>query len=177
MSDRGVRGAGAAYTLLTPANHYPCRLPNFPGASIVKLVTPRLAPARFGEFLVTLPPDGGTSEPVEPGFENFLYGLDGEAFVEAGGIGLALGPGSFAYIPHEAAFALRGEGRLLWLKRRYEPFAGIGTPPLLSGHRDDEPFEEVGLFRRRELPDPADARYDFNMSLLAFEPGTNLGKV
>jgi hypothetical protein len=29
MIDRGVRGE--AYTLLTPANHYPCRLPNLPG--------------------------------------------------------------------------------------------------------------------------------------------------
>jgi (S)-ureidoglycine aminohydrolase len=176
MTDGGARGPGASYTLLTPANHYPCRLPNLPGASVVKLVTPRLAPARFAEYLVTLP-EGGTSEPVQPGFESFLYGLDGEVFAETGGMGAALGPGSFAYIPPEAEFALRGEGRLLWLKRRYEPFGGIDAPTLVSGHRDDQPFEEVGLFRRRELLDPTDPRHDFNMSLLAFDPGTNLGKI
>ena len=174
MTDRGARGA--AYTLLTPPNHYPCRLPNLPGASVVKLVTPRLRPARFAEYLVTLPA-GCASELIEPGFESFFYGLGGEAFVEAGGIGAALGAGSFAYIPHDVGFSLRGEGRLLWLKRRYEPFPGLGSPPLVSGHRDDEPFEEVGLFRRRELLDPADPRSDFNMSLLAFDPGTDLGKI
>ncbi len=173
MSDRGAC-PGARYTVLTPANHYPCRLPNLPGASVVKLVTPRLAPARFAEYLVTLAPGGGT---IEPGFESFLYGLDGEAFVETDGVGVALGPGSFAYLPHDAGFALRGEGRLLWLKRRYEPFPGVGSPPLVSGHRDDEPFEDVGLFRRRELLARDDPRFDFNMSLLAFDPGTNLGKI
>jgi (S)-ureidoglycine aminohydrolase len=178
MTDRGVRGPGAAYTLLTPANHYPCRLPNLPGAQVVKLVTPRLAPARFAEYLVTLPAGAGTSEEaIGSGFEHFLYGLDGEAFLESGGLGLMLGPGAFAYLPPESAFALRGAGRLLWLKRRYEPFPAVGTPPSVFGHRDDEPFEDVGAFRRRELLDPTDPRHDFNMSLLAFDPGTNLGKI
>jgi (S)-ureidoglycine aminohydrolase len=181
-TDRGTRGPGAAYTLLTPANHYPCRLPNLPSAQIVKLVTPRLAPARFAEYLVALPAGGGTADPVQPGFEVFLYGLVGQTGVEtAGGLSIVLGPGAFAYLPHDTGFALRGdagtESRLLWLKRRYEPFPGVGEPALVAGHRDDEPFEEVGLFRRRELLDPDDPRHDFNMSLLAFTPGADLGKV
>jgi len=32
-------------------------------------------------------------------------------------------------------------------------------------------------FRRRELLDPTNPRYDFNISLLAFDPGVGLDKV
>ena len=58
-ASRGRRGR--AYTLVTPANHYPSRLPEFGDAPVVKLVTPRLAPARIGEYLVSLPAGGGPS--------------------------------------------------------------------------------------------------------------------
>ena len=50
MRTRGTRGS--AYTLLTPGNHFVSRLPNLPGALCVKLVTPRLTPARLAEYLV-----------------------------------------------------------------------------------------------------------------------------
>ena len=52
-ASRGRRGR--AYTLVTPANHYPSRLPEYGDAPVVKLVTPRLAPSRIGEYLVALP--------------------------------------------------------------------------------------------------------------------------
>jgi (S)-ureidoglycine aminohydrolase len=179
MTARGCRGA--AYTLITPANHYPCRLPNLPGAAVVKLVTPRRAPARFAQYLVTLAPGGGTADPVQAGFETFLYGLEGAVTVQAAGRTIDLGPGAFAHLPEDTAFALRAaaESRLIWLKRRYEPFPGLGAPPLVAGHRGDEPFAPTAVagFTRRELIDPADPRFDFNMSLLAFDPGTGLDKI
>lgn len=183
MSTRDRPGGGAAYTLLRPSNHYPCRLPNLPGAQIVKLVTPRRAPARFGEYLVTLPPGCGTTDPVAPGFETFLYGLEGDTIVDDGTVTLPLGPGSFAYLPEDTGFCLRGDprrpSRLLWLKRRYEPFPGLDAPSLMAGHRDDEPFEPTPVpgFHRRELLAPADVRLDFNMSLLAFDRGAGLDRI
>lgn len=68
---------------------------------------------------------------------------------------------------------------LLWVKRPYEPWPGLDAPERDLGHRDDEPWEDTGVpgFRRRELLDPVDARHDFNMSLLAFEPGRGLGTI
>ena len=53
VESRGVRGA--AYSVLTPANRYASRLPNLRDALVYKLVTPRLAPARFA-FLSALTP-------------------------------------------------------------------------------------------------------------------------
>ena len=173
QTSRGVRGA--SYTVVTPANHYPSRLPAFGDAPVVKLVTPRLAPSRIGEYFVTLPPG---SFPVEPGFETFLYGLDGDGAVDD----IALGAGGFAYVPAGDAYELRAGdagARLLMVKRRYEPSDGLRGPDRLAGHRDDESFAETDVpgFRRRELLPPADPAFDFNMSLLAFDAGVGLGKV
>ena len=173
---------GPSYTVLTPANRYASRLPNLRGGLLYKLVTPRLAPARFGEYVVGFEA-GGSLTAVAAGFEDFLYVLDGEVDLRADGLDGALRPGSWCYLPAGAAFSLRAgdtPSEVLWLKRRYEPWPGLGAPEALAGHRDDEPFEPdpgVPGFRRRELLDPLEPRYDFNMSLLAFDPGVGLAKV
>src|SRR5436190_9769342 len=121
-----MSGRGASYTVITPANHYPSRLVHMSGAEVVKLVTPRLAPARFGETLVTLP--GGepwfSKSLGAAGFEHFFYGLDGAGAVETAGPGgatIAMGPGRWAYLPPGVGFRFAGgavPGRILWLKRR-----------------------------------------------------------
>ena len=180
QTSRGIRRA--SYTLVTPANHYPSRLPAFGDAPVVKLVTPRFAPSRIGEYLIALAPGVRTAHPVEPGFETFLYGLDGDATVVARGDELGLGAGAFAYLPSEAAYEVHAAdagARLLLVKRRYEPYPGLAAPGPLAGHRDDEPFAatDVPGFSRRELLPPADPAFDFNMSLLAFDPGVGLDKV
>ncbi len=65
------------------------------------------------------------------------------------------------------------------VKRRYEAFPDVGRPRALAGHRDDEPFADTDVpgFRRRELLPTDDPAFDFNMSLLAFDPGVGLDKV
>jgi (S)-ureidoglycine aminohydrolase len=179
-ASRGVRRR--SYTLLTPDNHYPSRLAAFGDAQVVKLVTPRLAPARIGEYLVSLAAGAGTVRPVEPGFETFLYGLAGAAVATVDGQRLSLAVGAFAFLPATATYELSAGGdpaRLLVLKRRYEPTPGAPAPGLLSGHRDDEPFAATPVpgFRRRELLPVDDPAFDFNMSLLAFDPGVGLATV
>jgi (S)-ureidoglycine aminohydrolase len=180
QTSRGVRGL--SFTVVTPANHYPSRLPAFGDAPVVKLVTPRMAPARIGAYLVSLPAGEGTARPVEPGFETFLYALEGDAAVRSGGDALALHAGGFVYLPGDDAYHLAaGEqpARLLIVKRRYEPHADLPAPRALSGHRDDEPFADTDVpgFRRRELLPTTDPAFDFNMSLLAFDPGVGLDKI
>jgi (S)-ureidoglycine aminohydrolase len=173
---RGVRRG--AYTLVTPANHYPSRLPAFGDAPVVKLVTPRFAPSRIAQYLIELAPGTGTVRPMEPAFETFVYLLEGSATCA----GAALTGGGFAYRPSHAPLDLHAGddgARVLVVKRRYQPVAGLDAPRALHGHRDDEPFADtpVAGFRRRELLPPDDPAFDFNMSLLRFEPGVGLDKV
>jgi (S)-ureidoglycine aminohydrolase len=172
------------FTILRPDNRYASRLPNLRDTLVYKLVTPRQAPARLGQYLLALEPRGGTSAPVEPGFEDFLYVLEGEVpVVRADGIDFGLHPGGWCYLPPDMSFELEAgadsPAEVLWIKRRLEPWPGLGPPEARSGHRDDEPFEETPVpgLHRRELLDPADPRHDFNMSLLAFEAGVGLAQV
>jgi (S)-ureidoglycine aminohydrolase len=179
-TSRGTLGRG--YTVVTPANHYPSRLPEYGDQPVVKLVTPRLAPSRIGEYLVSLAPEGGTVRSVEAGFETFFYGLDGSAVLLAEGTAHPLGAGAFAYLPSWSSYDIRAGGtaaRILIVKRRHEPHSGSDAPAALAGHRTDEPFAETAVpgFTRRELLPVADPGWDFNMSLLRFAPGVGLDKI
>jgi (S)-ureidoglycine aminohydrolase len=183
MTDTPSRGRlGRGYTVITPANHYPSRLPAFGDQPVVKLVTPRMAPSRIGEYLVSLAAGGGTTHTVAAGYETFFYGLDGAAVLHARGAEHPLGAGAFAYLPASTSYDLRAgaaAARLLIVKRRYEPHPGLAAPGPLAGHRDDEPFAETAVpgFTRRELLPVADPAWDFNMSLLRFAPGVGLDKI
>jgi (S)-ureidoglycine aminohydrolase len=177
VPNRGWRDL--AYVLLTPDNRYASRLAGMPGVTVYKLVTPRMAPSRIGQYLLDIAPGGGTAAPVDPGFEHFLFGLDGDAVVTIDGRAHQLRAGRFAYLPDTMRFELTGAGRLLWLKRRYEPAGDRPAPALQSGHRNDvaiTPTPVPGL-SRQELLDPADEAFDFNMSLLRFQPGVALDRV
>jgi (S)-ureidoglycine aminohydrolase len=171
---RGRRGAH--WTLITPDNHYVSRLAELQRAAVVKLATPRIAPARFGQYLVRLEPGGGTRTPLPPGHENFLYVLEGR--VDAGA---PLGPGGFAYVPADTAlgFAAPEGATLLWLKRQYEHVEGFDAPGTVRGDRGDEPFTDTPTpgVRRRELLPVDDPGRDFAMSILQFDAGCGLPQV
>jgi (S)-ureidoglycine aminohydrolase len=183
MSSEPSRGAlGHGYTLITPANHYPSRLPEFGDQPVVKLVTPRLTPSRIGAYLVSLDAGGGTARSIEAGFETFFYGLDGGAVLLAEGVEHPVGTGAFAYLPSWVDYDLRAGDRpahLLIVKRRHEAHSGSIAPDARFGHRDDEPFADTPVpgFTRRELLPVDDPAWDFNMSLLRFGPGVGLDKI
>ena len=105
---------------------------------------------------------------VAPGFETFLYALDGEASLLVDGRELAArAPARFAYLPGDrrrsSCSRASAPARLLLVKRRYEPTPGHDAPGLLAGHRDDEPFADTPVpgFRRRELLPVGDPAFDF----------------
>jgi (S)-ureidoglycine aminohydrolase len=185
MTAEPSRGAlGRGYTVVTPANHYPSRLPELGDQPVVKLVTPRMAPSRIGEYLVSLDAGGGTTRRVAAGFERFFYVLGGVVtLLTAGGERHPLSAGGFAYLPSDATYELRAgddaPARLLIVKRRYEPHPAYDAPGALAGHRDAEPFAATAVpgFTRRELLPVDDPAFDFNMSLLRFEAGVGLDKI
>jgi (S)-ureidoglycine aminohydrolase len=184
MTERSRGALGHGYTIVTPANHYPSRLPEFGDQPVVKLVTPRMAPSRIGEYLVSLHPDGGTTRRVGAGYERFFYVLDGTVTLStAASERRTLTAGAFAYLPSDMAYELQaGDGspaRLLIVKRIYESHGAHDAPVALFGHRDDTPFAATAVpgLARRELLPVDDPSFDFAMSLLRFEAGVGLDKI
>src|SRR5215218_10078070 len=112
MTERSRGALGHGYTVITPANHYPSRLAEFGDQPVVKLVTPRMAPSRIGEYLVSLNPGGGTVRRVGAGYERFFYVLDGTVtLITAASERRALTAGGFAYLPSDMAYELQvGDG-------------------------------------------------------------------
>jgi (S)-ureidoglycine aminohydrolase len=169
-----------AFTLLTPANRYISRLPTLPDVCYFKLVTPRREPARFAEYLLQIPASGARSM-LGPQYEHFLFGLGGEAAVVSGSDVLRLDEGGFVYVPPSVRFDLRaqGAGTVLWIKRIYQRWPSLGPPDPVSGHVADLAATSAGVpgLTRRELLDPDNATFDFNMSLMTFDPGARLPQV
>jgi len=173
----GQRGRGNnAYTLITPENQYVSRLPELPDARFVKLVTPRLSPSRFGQYLIDSATTGSTMR-LASEREHFVYGLSGNGL--AGDFPLA--DEGFAYLPpgFDAELQLEPGARVLWLTRHYEAPSQAGTPEAIAGHaRAIAATATVvpGLWRR-ELIDPLNPAFDFNMSLMSFDPGVALHQI
>jgi (S)-ureidoglycine aminohydrolase len=186
VSTRGFRGL--SYALLTADNHFVSRLPSLPGASVIKLVTPRLVPSRLAQYLVRFGSDPAVEHegPVEwrvmAGYESFFFGLDAGSSVSWDGMpGFALDPRHYAYIPAAMPFTLRGApgASVLWLKRRYQAWPGLDEPVGSWGSAAEVIATETATpgLRRRELIAPSDPRYDFNMSLMSFDPGVGLPQI
>jgi quercetin dioxygenase-like cupin family protein len=153
-------------------------------ASVVKLVTPRLAPARFGQFLVQMSPRGGTDGELPPGQEHFLYVLEGRLTVGSGTELVRLEEGGFVYLPPDETMSFLadrgGPGALmLWLKRSYEPATHFDVPGLVTGNRADAAFTGTVTegVRRLELLPVDDPARDFAMSILRFDAGCGLPQV
>jgi len=186
--DRGRRGL--TYTLLTPANRYVSRLPSLPGAQYFKLVTPRLIPARFGQYLIVAGEEA-LEWRIASEFEHFVFGLEGESAVGVAGERLesdqgdggrfALQDGGYLYAgpAKQLTLALAPGASVIMIKRRYEPWPGIPTPAVTFGRLGslEATATAVPGLMRRELLDPANPAFDFNISHMEFGPGAALSQI
>ena len=167
-----------SYTVIRPGNHYPSRLPEFGDAPVVKLVTPRLAPSRIGEYLIALPAGGGTTRPVAPGFETFLYALEGGATLsgrDPAGRGRLRVPAR-----GRVAWTRRGRRRAGAAPRRQAPLRA--GRPATTPRRRATATARTCRGRRRRCPASAAAssspsttrRSTSRCRLLVFDPGVGL---
>lgn len=167
------------YAFMPPEGVLTSRLPAY-ASTDVRILAASVLGARFAQYVLTIEPGGGTGRPiVEPGVQHFVYGLSGAATIAvAEGAPSELTPGGFAYLPPGVPFSLRNEGgepaRVLALRKRYEP-ADFSQPDPIVSHRDTVPrTNHTGLEGRgfQFLLPAGDMRFDFEMNLMWFEPGT-----
>jgi (S)-ureidoglycine aminohydrolase len=168
------------HALIAPESFVRAPIPGWRGARGVTLVAPRMG-ARFAQYLALMEP-GATSSPAAPGFERFLFVLDGEVEVElARGVPHALGPGGFAYLPPDADCPLRAnlESRLCVFEKRYTPLPGVLPPQALAGVERDVPGEpflgDPDALLRVLLPD--DPAFDLAVNVFTYHPGATLPMV
>jgi (S)-ureidoglycine aminohydrolase len=172
-------GLGPGHYVITPANHFGSRLPDFASTVVKKLTTPRNGSARVAMYLLEIEPGGGTTRPTGDGFEHFLYALDGGL---SGPFGEDAPASAFAFLPagerFEVANRSASTARLIWVKRRYEAHPGVPDPAPsagVAGAMTATPGSVPGVYRLELLP--AEPSFDFAMSILSFDPGAVFPKV
>ncbi len=135
----------------------------------------------FAHLLLELAPGGGSDAPEpDAGAEGVLYATDGTARLRLDGVEHPLGPGSYAYLPPGASWRLTAHetARLHWIRRRWEPAAGLAPPAAFVTHEDAAPPVPMpgtdGRWATRRFVDPADLAHDMHVNIVRFEPGARI---
>ena len=152
-------------------------LPEWTATAARILAAPAMG-AAFAEYFLEVTDGGGSNQTLPEGVEAFFYLLEGRVKLEVRSKVHDLEPGGYAYLSPGSKFALHaadGRARLLWLKKRHEPFAGR-MPKDLVGNESDvegEPFMDIEeLLLKKLLPDSV--HYDLAMNIFTFPPGFSL---
>ena len=153
------------------------RLPEWPNAFVRVLAGPSLG-AGFVEYLLDMQKGQGGRHEADGQIEFFFYILFGAATLTSDGRSHTLVEGGYALVPPNAAFAITAtaETRLLMLRKRYEPAAGIPLYPPLVG-RDQHVNGEIysgdpGALLQCLVPD--ELAYDLAMNIFTFDVGHSL---
>ena len=164
------------YMILPQENRVNNVLPNFEKTMVHVLASPETG-AKFVEHELMVEPGGGSVQPIDDGYEHFLYVVEGGFHVDIAGTGkYDLTPGGFAYLPVKTPFGLKnidaGKSRILWIKRRYKPLDSV-KPDLIVGNEKDLPPEKGQYL----TPSNKNVAYDMGMLIVNVEPGMGLSQV
>lgn len=168
----------ANYAFIPPEGVLKSRLPHL-DRTIVRVLAAPVLGAAFAQYLLEIEPGGGTLAPhAEVGVQHFYYALSGRATFALDSTEAAFGPGSYAYVPPGTSFRLRNESsetvRIIALRKRYEPIAGLTPPDAILSHIDAVPVTNHTGFEGRGfqfLLSTGDLRFDFEMNLMWFRDG------
>ncbi len=167
------------YAFFPPEGVLNSRLPHFDKTVARFLAAPALG-AEFVQFVLEIEAGGGTNRDVtEAGVQHFYYVLSGAAEIGvAAGARSVLEKGGFAYVPPSVPFTLRNTGseqlRVLGLRKRYEKIDLPAPEPIVSRESDVPVTNHTGAQGRgfQHLLPFGDMRFDFEMNLMRFAPGS-----
>lgn len=173
---------GNRYYLMTPDTMVDNTLPGLPAYSAVVLSAPQGSPARFGQYLLTLPAGTASTLPQGAGFENFLFVLEGKVAVASPeeGIEWRLGGGDYLFLPEGHGFSLAATtaARMLWVKKRYAAVEGVESPTVVTGRLADVAgTEDESIDGSWAQLLPGDERFDLAMNIMRFKGGARFRMV
>jgi len=166
------------YAVVPPQGILESYLPAYQN-TIVRFQTAPVMGARFAQAILEIARDGGAKQAARLHIEQFFLVLEGEVEIELDQKRQKLSPYSYAYLPPDKAFALYNRSaapaRVLMLQRRYQPAVDFDVPDAVFSHIDDvartSNEHSVGRTWQKLLPD--DMRFDMEMNVLSFSPGTH----
>jgi len=167
------------HLLQTPDTFIRTPLPGATGVEFIVHVAPRLG-ARFTQMTAEFAA-GGTLGPAPA--QRFIYVLEGELELKAGGKRHRLAAGGFAYLPQGAPHTVTAvaASRAALIEKLYEASDGEGNeaPAIVVGSEDAITpvalMGDEGLRVRSLMPDgPA---YDFAVNTMTYDPGAALSMV
>ena len=134
----------------------------------------------FSQYLMELAPGGGSQQPEpEAGAEGVLFVVAGEPELTLAGTRHGLSPGSYVYLAPGSHWALANQTtepvRFHWIRKLYEPAAGVDVPESLVTHETDVAIDYMPDTDERwastRFVDPMDVRHDMHVNLVTFQPG------
>jgi len=134
----------------------------------------------FSHYIMDVAAGGGSDHPDDDAnAEAVLFVVAGEGHLTLDGQSHALTAGSYAFISPSSEWALANSGKesliFHWIRKRYQPAAGIEMPPSFVTHDDAvEPIampDTDGKWATTRFADPSDLRHDMHVNIVTFQPG------
>ena len=134
----------------------------------------------FAQYAMEVAPGGGCDQ-GEPaaGVEGVLFVLAGRGSLTLGGDTHTLRAGSYVFLAPDAPWSLHNDGdeplRFQWIRKAYEPVAGIAAPASFVTHDDDVAPAYMpdcnGVWATSRFVDADDLSHDMHVTIVTFEPG------
>jgi len=134
----------------------------------------------FSHYIMDVAAGGGSDHPDDDAnAEAVLFVVAGEGHLTLDGQSHALTAGSYAFISPSSEWALANSGQesliFHWIRKRYQPAAGIEMPPSFVTHDDAvKPIampDTDGKWATTRFADPSDLRHDMHVNIVTFQPG------
>jgi len=134
----------------------------------------------FSHYIMDVAAGGGSNHPDDDAnAEAVLFVVAGEGHLTLDGQSHALTAGSYAFISPSSNWAIANSGSesliFHWIRKRYQPAAGIEMPPSFVTHDDAvKPIampDTDGKWATTRFADPSDLRHDMHVNIVTFQPG------
>ena len=175
LASRAVVRHGS-YAVIPPEGRVNNVVPGIEGCRVSILASPKMG-ASFVQYVVEAEKNGGTVRAfgAEPGIETFIYIIEGEASLSAGGETRKAGAGAYVFSPAGVGLEFRSTGektRALLYKQRYVPLEDHSAR-VIYGNVNEIPFREYDDMANVFIKDllPVEIGFDMNMHILSFAPG------
>ncbi|MGO4907728.1 bifunctional allantoicase/(S)-ureidoglycine aminohydrolase [Pseudorhodobacter sp. W20_MBD10_FR17] len=134
----------------------------------------------FSQYVMEVAPGGGSDTPEnDAGAQSVLFLTEGEVWLSIDGTEHDLGPGGYAYIPAGSKWRLKNAhktpARFHWIRKLYEPAAGIPAPrAFVTSDKDVKPTpmpDTNGAWATTRFVDTTDLSHDMHVTIVTFQPG------